>query len=180
MENLSTELRILASLLNAPDMDAKEAVLELAAHYPWLQPVADELEELPLTDWQAEYQRLFAGGDSQSPCPPYESAYLVGPAPEVRAKTRALRDLYRRLGILPGGGPADFLGNLLECAAHLSADREAGRPYWSELWNGHLARWVPRYCRDLQVATHMVLYRIVAEHLCELFPEIREYMAEVA
>jgi TorA maturation chaperone TorD len=79
METLNTELRILASLLGAPDMDAKEAVQELAAHYDWLRPAADELEILPLGEWQAEHTRLFISGYPTTPCPPFESAYLSGP-----------------------------------------------------------------------------------------------------
>lgn len=178
MDTLSTELRILASLLGAPDMDAKEAVLELAAHYGWLQPAADELKELPMGEWQAEHTRLFISGYPTTPCPPFESAYLSGRM--HGPQERALKDLYRRLNLSASGAPADYLGTLLECAAHLSSDPETGRVYWSELWNGHLALWVPRFCRELQTESRLALYRIVAERLCVLFPEVQHTLCAVA
>ena len=105
MDTLSTELRILASLLGAPDMDAKEAVQELAAHYSWLQPAADELEALPLGEWQAEHTRLFISGSPTPPCPPYESVYLSGR--KHGPQEQALKDLYRRINLSASGMPAD-------------------------------------------------------------------------
>ena len=178
MDTLSTELRILASLLDAPDMDAKEAVLELAAYYDWLKPAAEELEKLSLGEWQAEHTRLFISGYPATPCPPFESVYLSGRM--HGPQERSLKDLYRRLDLSASGVPADYLGTLLECAAHLSADPENGKPFWSELWDGHLGLWVPRFCRELQEESRLVLYRIVAERLCVLFPEVRQTMTAVA
>ncbi len=172
MENLSVELRILASLLVSPDLDAREAVLELAAHYSWLEPAARELESIPMEEWQAEFARLFA---SDSPCPPFESVYLSGRM--HGPQEQALRDLYRRLGMMPTGAPADYLGTLLECAAMVNANPEVGKDYWSELWDGHLLRWVPLFCSQLRRESHMTLYRVVAERLCVLFPELRQAVA---
>jgi TorA maturation chaperone TorD len=178
MDTLSTELRILASLLGAPDMDAKEAVQELSAYYGWLRPAAEELDTLPLGEWQAEHTRLFISGYPTTPCPPFESAYLSGRMYGPQAQ--ALKDLYRRLNLSASGAPADYLGTLLECAAHLSAEPETGRTYWSELWDGHLALWVPRFCRELQAESRMALYRILGRRLCELFPEVHQTLSDVA
>jgi len=178
MDTLSTELRILASLLGAPDMDAKEAVQELAAHYSWLQPAADELEALPLGEWQAEHTRLFISGSPTPPCPPYESVYLSGR--KHGPQEQALKDLYRRINLSASGMPADYLGTLLECMAQLNAEPEIGKAYWSELWDGHLARWVPRFCRELGMESRLSLYRIVAKRLCELFPEVQNTMVAAA
>ena len=178
MENLSTELRILSSLLGAPDLDAKEAVRELAVHYTWLKPAAEELDELPIGAWQAEHTRLFISGYPNTPCPPFESAYLSGRM--YGPQESSLKDLYRRLGMMPTGVPADYLGTLLECLAHVNAEPDIGRAYWSELWDDHLGRWVPRFCRDLQKESKLVLYRVVAERLCVLFPEIEHTMTAVA
>jgi TorA maturation chaperone TorD len=178
MDNLSIELRILASLLGAPDLDAKEAVLELAAHYSWLEPAARELDALPLDEWQAEHTRLFISGYPTTPCPPFESAYLSGRL--YGPQTQALRQLYRRMGMYPTGASADYLGTLLECAAHLNSEPTAGKIFWHELWDEHLARWVPRFCRELQIESRLALYRIVAERLCVLFPEVQNAMAAVA
>ena len=178
MDTLSTELRILASLLGAPDMDAKEAVQELAVHYGWLRPAAKELEELPLGEWQAEHTRLFISGYPTTPCPPFESVYLSGRM--HGPQEQALKDLYRRMDLSASGVPADYLGTLLECAAHLSSDPETGKAYWSELWDGHLGRWVPRFCRELQAESKLAIYRTVAERLCVLFPEVQQTMSAVA
>jgi TorA maturation chaperone TorD len=80
----------------------------------------------------------------------------------------------------PFGAPPDYLGTLLECAADLSADPETPRDLWLELWIGHLASWVPRFCRDLRAQTRIKLYRVVAERLAALFPEIRHSRYAVA
>jgi TorA maturation chaperone TorD len=178
METLSTELRILASLLGAPDMDAKEALEELAVHYEWLRPAAAELDGLSLEEWQAEHSRLFVKGDPCTPCPPFESAYLSGGVPG--RGVRELKDLYFRLGITADGAPADYLGTILECAAHLNAEPQVGRSYWSGLWDHHLVRWVPRFCRELQRESRIVLYRTIAERLCVLFPEMQHAFSDVA
>jgi TorA maturation chaperone TorD len=172
MESLSTELKVLASLLAYPDQDTKEVVQELAAHYHWLEPAASELETLSLAFWQAEYTRLFEG---ESPCPPYESVYMSG---RMHGPQEAeLREFYRRLGMNHSGAPEDYLGTLLECAAMVNANPEVGRDYWSELWNGHLRQWVPRFCFELRHHSRMTLYRVVAERLCVLFPELQQNMA---
>jgi putative dimethyl sulfoxide reductase chaperone len=178
MENLSGELRILASLLGAPDADAREAVVELAAHYDWLRPAAQELQGLALEEWRAEYARLFASGHPSSPCPPFESAYLSRRLPEPQ--TQALKQLYKRMGLRTDGVQADYLGSLLECAAYLNTDPAAGKAFWGELWEGHLTCWVPRFCRELEMESRLLLYRIVARRLRELFPAVREVMSAVA
>lgn len=172
MDTQSTELNILASLLGAPDMDAKEVVRELAAHFEWLRPAVEELDHLSLEDWQAEHARLFITGYPTTPCPPFESAYLNGrmQGPSVEA----LRELYFHIGMAPNGAPADYLGTLLECAAILRSDPRTPRHFWFELWNNHLSRWAPRFCRDLQRHARLKLYHILAERLCVLFPEMRQ------
>jgi TorA maturation chaperone TorD len=159
-------------------MDAKEAVQELAVHYAWLKPAADELDLLGLERWQSEHRRLLGRGDAASLCPPYESAYLDGGQHSLRMKS--LKCLYRRTGMVPFGAPADYLGTLLECAADLTSDAAARRDLWLELWQGHLASWVPRFCRDLRAHTRMILFRVVAERLATLFPEVRHSRFAVA
>jgi len=172
MDSLSTELRLLASLLARPDADTKEVVAELAVHYDWLQPAARELESMNLDAWRAEYARLFEG---ESPCPPYESAYLSG---RMHGPQEAeLRRLYQRIGTSHAGAPEDYIGTLLECAAVVNTAPDVGKDYWSELWDGHLRQWVPRFCYELRHHSRMVLYRVVAERLCVLFPELRQSVA---
>ncbi len=178
MDNLSTELRILASLLGTPDMDAKEAVQELAEHYAWLKPAARELASMPLDEWQAEHNRLFICGYPTTPCPPFESAYLSGRM--HGPQEQALKDLYQRMGMMPTGAPSDYLGTMLECASLINTEPEVGKAFWPELWNNHLARWVPRFCSELKTESNMLLYCIVAERLCVLFPEVEQALSEVA
>jgi TorA maturation chaperone TorD len=178
MDKLGTELRILASLLGAPDLDAKEAVEELAVHYLWLQPAAKELEHLSMEEWQAEHTRLFVKGATSTLCPPFESAYLHSLTPG--SQQQSLQDLYQRMGMAPMGAPADYLGTMLECAANIQSDPQVGKAFWDELWVGHLRNWVPRFCRELQTESRMVMYRIVGRRLCELFPEVRLAMSAVA
>jgi TorA maturation chaperone TorD len=178
MESLTIELRILESLLGAPDLDAKEAVRELAAHYVWLQPAATELDNLPLQEWQAEHNRLFVNGYPTTPCPPFESAYLSGCM--QGSAMHDLKDLYLRLGMAAEGAPADYLGTLLECAAYLHAEPEVGRRFWHELWDEHLARWLPRFCRELQHESRLILYHTVSKRLCTLLPALQHALAKVA
>jgi TorA maturation chaperone TorD len=178
MDIQSTELNILASLLGNPDMDAKEAVRDLADHYEWLAPAVEELDKLSLEEWQAEHARLFITGYPTTPCPPFESAYLQG---RMRGHAvDALVDLYHRIGMASTGAPADYLGTLLECAAYLKSEPKAASIFWSELWSGHLGRWAPKFCRDLKRHARLKLYRIVAERLCLLFPEMRLALSAVA
>lgn len=178
MDSLGTELRILASLLGTPDLDAKEAVLELAAHYEWLEPAAKELEAMPLDEWQAEHKRLFISGCPTAPCPLYESAYLGG---RMRNhQNHSLKSLYSRMGMMPADTPPDHLGTMLECASLINTDPEVGKTYWPELWNGHLARWVPRFCSRLKAESRIKLYRVLAERLCVLFPEVEQAVSNVA
>jgi TorA maturation chaperone TorD len=164
--------------LAPPDLDAKEAVQELAVHYAWLKPAAEELDSLGLEHWKSEHRRLLGRGSAVALCPPYESAYLRAGPHSLRIKS--LKNLYRRTGMSPFGAPADYLGTLLECAADMRADATAGRDLWAELWQGHLASWVPRFCRDLRTESRMKLFRIVAERLATLFPEVRHSRYAVA
>jgi TorA maturation chaperone TorD len=177
MDALSSELSLLASLLSAPDLETKEAVLELAVHYPWLQPAAKELEQLPVNVWQAEHNRLFADR-------------AISPAIALHGKThfseyprglplQSLKHLYQRMGMGFADISLDYLGTLLECAAYLNANPTLGKEFWDELWHEHLACWIPGFCRELKRKSRLALYRVVADRLCLLFPEV-QYLATTA
>ncbi len=88
--------------------------------------------------------------------------------------------MYDRLGINYWDDAPDYLGTMLECASMLNADADVGRTCWPELWNGHLARWVPRFCSRLRTSSRLQLYRTLAERLCVLFPELEQSVAKVA
>jgi TorA maturation chaperone TorD len=167
MDTLSNELSLLASLLDSPDVDTKEALLELAAHYPWLQPAVNELEHIPVDMWQAEHDRLF---------PKNEHTNVVSIS--VQANTnqilplQTLKQLCKRMGIRLIAS-TDYLGMVLECVAHLNANPALGKVFWSELWHEHLSCWVPGFCSELKHKSRLALYRIIAERLCELFPQVQ-------
>ena len=120
------------------------------------------------TPWQAEHTRLFVNGFPSTPCPPFESAYRDGHL--FGARVDELEDLYGRLGVESSGAPADFLGTLLECAAWLEAEPGARYALRHELWHGHLAHWLPRFCADLERHSRIHLYRVLASRLRALLP----------
>ncbi len=160
------ELRLLARLLGSPDEDSAAAIRDWAAEAPWLAAAGFELAAVPLGDWQAEHTQLFITGYPHTSCPPFESAYrhgmMNGPAVEE------LTEFYAHLGVVPEeDSPADFLGTLLDCAALLM---EHDSPALAELWDRHLALWVPRFAADLAEHASLRLYRDAAARLAALFP----------
>jgi len=160
------ELRLLARLLGSPDEAAGAEIREWAAEAPWLQDAAAELAATRLGDWQAEHMVLFVTGYPRTACPPFESAYrhgmMHGPAVEE------LLGFYAYLGLAPDDdAPADYLGTMLDCAALLM---EHDSPALAELWDRHLALWVPRFAADLAAHAKLRLYRDVAARLAAMFP----------
>lgn len=161
-------LRILSALLGAPERGACQAIEELGERYPWLQDPAGELLRTPLAEWQAEHTRLFVSGYPHALCPPYESAYRHG-CMDGPACTELAR-LYRRAGLQAVDMPPDYLGVMLDGAAHLLDPRKAPRlELWQELWDQHLGRWVPQFARDLQTHARLALYRGLGAQLHGLF-----------
>lgn len=169
MDTLSSELNLLASLLNAPDVNTKEAVLELAAHYPWLQPAADELAKLPVDVWQAEHSRLFYGSRR------IDHSSVSGLLSQYQSNLplQTLRQLGKRMGMGLADVSLDYLGILLECTAYLYANPTVGKIFWPELWYEHFAYWIPDFCNELKCKSQLTLYRVIAERLCELFPQVQ-------
>lgn len=168
------ELRLLARLLGSPDGEAAAAIREWAGEAPWLEEAARELETTRLGDWQAEHTVLFITGYPHTACPPFESAYrhgmMFGPAVEE------LTEFYAYLGLAPDDdAPVDYLGTMLDCAALLI---EHDSPALAELWDQHLALWVPRFAADLAGAATLRLYRDVAARIAALFPAATEAAAD--
>ena len=162
------ELRALAALLALPDSDGLEALEWMVEATPWLAPSVEELKELPLDRWQAEHTRLFINGFPKTPCPPFESAYRHGQMGGMAVDE--LETLYSRSGLDPGDIPADYLGVMLEYAAHLEG-REAEAELREALWKEHFARWLPRFANDLRTHARLRLYRDLADRLATYFPE---------
>lgn len=163
-------LRLLAGLLASPGDESKDAVRELADEYAWLAAPLAELDTLPLDEWQAEHTRLFVSGHPKTACPPFESAVTGGSL--FSASCDQLADLYRRAGLEATGLPPDYLGTQLECAAVLmERNCEHSRALLGELWQGHLAAWVPRFNATLQSESRLLLYRQLAGQLGRMFDD---------
>lgn len=170
----AARLRLLATLLAMPEEGALDALREVRAEVEWLGEAVDELERLPLDQWQAEHTRLFVTGYPKTPCPPFESAYrhrqMAG------AASQDLQGLYRRAGLQPQDVSADYLGTQLDFAAFLSDMEQGGEgclvaELQSELWEEHLRPWLPRFARDLRESAQLLLYRCLGEQLGLLLPE---------
>jgi len=143
-------------LLAAPEAESLEVLCELGPRLPWLDEAAAELATIGLAEWQAEHARLFVCGHPRTPCAPFETAQRHGmmSGPELEQ----LAVLYRGIGLQPDGMPADYLGTLLECAAHLRETAADAGPA-AELWRDHLLRWLPDYAAKLQSESRLGLYR---------------------
>lgn len=158
------ELYLLSALLAMPEPESLAVLNEAAADQPWLRPAVEELAAVELEQWQAEHTGLFINGYPNTPCPPFESAYRYGLMGGEALEE--LTDLYWRVGIVPEGMPADYLGAMLECAGQLLERGEGpGTPLWEELWDRHLRLWLPRFCDDLANHSELVLYRALGERL---------------
>ena len=162
----AAELRLAAALLAMPADDALEALEVLASEADWLTPACEELKREPLDRWQAEHTRLFINGYPRTPCPPFESAYRHGRM--NGSAVDELEALYANSGLRSPELPADFLGVVLEYAAHLE---EAGTQdaLRCALWQDHLDRWVLRFAEDLDAHARLRLYRDLASRLAGIF-----------
>jgi TorA maturation chaperone TorD len=163
------ELLVLAALLAEPAEDALEAVAELAPANPWLAPAIQELDGLPLAQWQAEHTRLFVSGHPTTVCPPFASAYFSGQmhGPIVEQ----MQGFFRALGLEPDTQlPADYLGTLLECAARLADQGGRGGEAWHVLWEEFLNPWLPRFAADMQRGSRLLLYQELGRRLAGLCP----------
>lgn len=163
-------MRLLSGLLASPDGGSLEVLRELAGEHAWLRQPLEELENLPLEEWQAEHARLFISGHPKTVCPPFESAFLGGMM--FGAASEQLGDLYRRAGLQAEGALPDYLGTMLECAAWLQEQQcDHGRGLLQELWADHLAAWVPRFGATLGEEGRLELYRQLGRNLQGLFHE---------
>nr|VFJ72869.1 MAG: chaperone TorD involved in molybdoenzyme TorA maturation [Candidatus Kentron sp. FW] len=161
----SNHLRLLAGLLAAPEADSLAVLAALADDHAWLREPVAELSNLGLPYWQAEHTSLFISNYPKILCPPFESAYRGG------APTGELKALYLRAGLEVNDISPDYLGAMLECAAYLLEEPKfADGDLWHELWDEHLAKWVPRFSNDLiDVGSCPLLYRRLGEKLSALF-----------
>jgi TorA maturation chaperone TorD len=165
-----TDLRLLSGLLASPGSESMEVLRDLASEHSWLVEPLAELEDMPLDEWQAEHTRLFVSGHPKTACPPFESAVTSGSL--FGTASDKLADLYRRAGLEAMGVPPDYLGTQLECAAFLlEQDCSRSDDLLQELWQEHLASWVPRFHPVLQAESRLLLYRQLGRQLAGLFDE---------
>ncbi|MGC1953819.1 MAG: molecular chaperone TorD family protein [Gammaproteobacteria bacterium] len=153
-----------------PTGDSCSILEETAEQAPWLRDGLKELTALPLDRWQGEHTRLFISGYPHTACPPFESAYREGLM--GGSTNEQLITLYQRVGLETQEIPPDYLGALLELAAHLLDRPEPWDAHlWTALWDEHVASWVPRFARDLVNAAQLTFYRRLGGELLRLFPD---------
>lgn len=168
-------LRLLGALLAAPAAESRGLLEDFSTRHGWLAAPLEELAAIPLDEWQAEHTRLFVNGHPRTICPPFQSAWLDGMMPGPA--TAAVAALYRRLGLEEDGISPDFLGTMLECAAHL--EELSAEPVQAEqvqavkhaLWLEHLGRWLPQFAQALHEGSRLALYRGLARQLSGLCGE---------
>jgi len=158
-------LQLSAMLLGMPDENSLPILRELALEHSWLESPVDQLQEIPLEEWQAEHTRLFINGYPNTPCAPFESIYrhgrMEGPACDELVR------LYTDAGISASDDiPADYLGTMLEFAAML-LERETPEAnlQLTALREKHLTSWLPQFSERLLQETRLKLYRSLGEKL---------------
>lgn len=164
------KLRLLAGLLAMPGEESLAIVEELAQTETWLQPAVTELqsESWTLQHWQGEHTYLFINGHPKTACPPFESSYIHGH--QNGFVCDELLRIYQRIGLQPIEGVfPDYLGMILEVAAYLAEQQPVDTETLETLWQTHLARWVPKFAKDLQQHSHLQLYQQLGVKLQELF-----------
>jgi putative dimethyl sulfoxide reductase chaperone len=169
-------LRMLSLMLCMPDTESLTLLQTLATEHGWMQAGVDELKQIPLTQWQGEYTRLFVNGFPKTAATPYESVYrhqmMFGPLVDE------LNALYREAGLAIGDMPADYLGTQLEFAAHLTESDDPRAPHWqARLWRDHLQHWLPRFVTDLCQHSQLLIYRLLGGQLNLLNSHVQECLA---
>ncbi|MFQ5839671.1 MAG: molecular chaperone [Candidatus Methylomirabilales bacterium] len=162
---------------------------ELARGWKAIGRALKELAENPAATLEKaveEYNELFGG--LVPPLTPCESLYLTGKL--FGTPLAAIRNLMNRIGLEKSPEypePEDHIGFLAEIMRQLILRQEAAKDpdeetkwlnYQGDLLKGHLSRWVPRFCDDLEKAERADLYAGVAKLLRGLMHLEAELLAE--
>ena len=149
---------------------------------PLREPViVPDLEEVPaLLD---EYERLFVG-PGQVPCPPYESFWREDVPVDIRRTlmgpcTADLKRMYLELGLRVSsraGELPDHIAIELEAMAYALSFDETG-PVARQIFEEHLAQWLPRLCRAVAHEAEQSFYRNLAVLTLDWLAAIRGYFA---
>ena len=169
------EVGFLAGLLAYPGKDSLEVLEGLSPSAGWLQEALSELRGLSLDAWQGEHTRLFINGIPETVCPPFESAWR---SDQMRGEMSAqVGEIYRQAGLSPERDMdmPDYLGTLLEGAAYLATTKDIAEEKRSrlleELWDNHIASWVPEFAVILIRESQVKLYRVLGKRLQALFAQ---------
>jgi len=149
---------------------------------PLREPViVPDLEEVPaLLD---DYERLFVG-PGQVPCPPYESFWREDVPVDIRRTlmgpcTADLKRMYLELGLRVSsraGELPDHIAIELEAMAYALSFDETG-PVARQIFEEHLARWLPRLCRAVAHEAEQSFYRNLAVLTLDWLAAIKGYFA---
>ena len=157
----------------------------LISSNPLREPVlVPGLEDVPAL--LEEYERLFVG-PGQVPCPPYESFWREDVPVDIRRTlmgpcTADLRRAYLDLGLQvswSSGELPDHIAIELEALAYALSFVET-ESLARQLFEEHLAQWLPRLCRAVAHEAEEGFYRDLAVLTLDWLAAIRGYFALAA
>ncbi len=139
------------------------------------------LEDVPAL--LEEYERLFVG-PGQVPCPPYESFWREDVPVDIRRTlmgpcTADLKRAYLDLGLQvssSSGELPDHVAIELEALAYALSFEETA-PVARQLFEEHLAQWLPRLCRAVAHEAEEGFYRDLAVLTLDWLAAIKGYFA---
>jgi TorA maturation chaperone TorD len=144
-----------------------EQLVEVA-HAGELAPVVGDVGPVDLRDLRTEYTRLFIG-PAGPPCPPYESVYRDGEAPDELGPvkgpaTMAVTRWYREFGVQPAPDHPDLPDHLateLEFTAYLAEQGFDDR--LDQFLDEHLRQWTDEFLTQVERETREPFYTALAE-----------------
>jgi TorA maturation chaperone TorD len=120
-----------------------------------------------------EWTRLFVG-PRRAPCRPWQDTWESdGPPRLMGPKHASMEGFYRRAGLEPArveSEPADHAGLVLALFSALAARADAGEDVHGlleELWEAHVASWMPRLAETLVAEARVQALKAVGALLLE-------------
>jgi TorA maturation chaperone TorD len=120
-----------------------------------------------------EWTRLFVG-PRRAPCRPWQDTWESdGPPRLMGPKHASMESFYRRAGLEPArveSEPADHAGLVLALFSALAARADAGEDVHGlleELWEAHVASWMPRLAETLVAEARVQALKAVGALLLE-------------
>lgn len=138
------------------------------------EAVARLLREAEPIEAGREWTRLFVG-PRNAPCRPWHDTWeCEGPPRLMGPKHASMLAFYRRAGLEPArveNEPADHAGLVLALFSALADRAAAGedvRALLGELWQAHVASWMPRFAATLVAEARVPSLRAAGELLLDL------------